>query len=257
MAHLQDPEQGYILGEGDDVNWTWLRIVRLHQRVSDLPECTEPFVYGANILREPGFESGGGGPLGNEVPGHLGPPSYEPHLLYWSDDSEAPLSLGWYSHDVATNSLAWRYSTASPLSGSTHLRATGTSGFSIPTCYALGGIYCNAPAIDWESNLWAARVDTDDVITLKVNVKSSSAVGSIRLEIEPLTVDGILGSDSEIATFALTTSYTQRQVVLTVPALDSGTATPIGYVRAGFRAVSVGTGQTVDVDDCTLEVVAA
>lgn len=57
MAHLTDPDQGSIFGQGDDANWTWVRIIRLHNRTSVLPICDETsLTIGENILLDPGFE---------------------------------------------------------------------------------------------------------------------------------------------------------------------------------------------------------
>ena len=83
------------------------------------PPCTEPYVKGANILRDPGFElhvsNTGGGPLGTEVAAEYWRPSgggytRDRQNLNWTNGTVADPSLtGWRAErDGDTSGVDYR-----------------------------------------------------------------------------------------------------------------------------------------------------
>ena len=97
------------------------------------PPCVEPYITGANILKDPGFElqlSNFGGGEGSEIPQFASFSSYT--LPYeWEDGSSAGLSTFWSQRKTgagfAGTDRYWQASTTNPRTGTYHARlAMGT-----------------------------------------------------------------------------------------------------------------------------------
>ena len=91
------------------------------------PPCTNPVVYGSNVLNDPGVElqaaNVGTGPLGYEIPmyGYPGPGGWWPFV--WSDNTTAPISTKFVAYYyTGTDTYRWKLSTANPDTGTYHLR---------------------------------------------------------------------------------------------------------------------------------------
>lgn len=271
MAHLQDPEQGYIVGFDDDFNWTWVKIVRLRNYLAE--GCTEPIVYGANILRDPGFESHlsltptgpdsevFGGEIGVGAPGWA---------LSWADGAFVPLSTvdstGW---GVQTNNgvgfyngYRWGISSANSRSGAFHARfnhltltsqnAPGLSPIGLRMCPPKTGI-AGAPGLN---GVWSAKVNPGDDVRFRVYVAASNLTDNwwvtVEFKVWDEPVENVISTnftDGQI----LSTSYTAFEHSETITAGGVYVLASVYLTIAGVSSADV----SLDIDDAELEVVAA
>lgn len=237
---------------------------RLRKRVVPfaVSPCVEPgTISGTNILTDPGFENHlaetGGGPLGDSIPydwssvagsqtepdsGLLWPTASNPASSTWPD---APATSGWFAYYV-TLSQNWEISSASPRSGTYHARWTkpsdtnnglGLQPYGFSTCE--GGFVVTG------------RINPGDYVRWLIWAKSSSASNAaLQIHINYFnSAFGSVGSNSSSST-GLGTSYASIQVDGIAPANTYYLLTEIANTSAG----ALGTGATIDIDDCELEV---
>lgn len=237
--------------------------------------CVDEAVYGANILRDPGFElhAGNGfdnyGVDGEDFAAGLRTDTSPLGQLYW--DAERPTTplavidsyyddAGWSiweTYDPATYPLFAAQtpvlSTANPRSGTYHIR------WSVPDEFdneieiePLGGQTCE------NDRAYSAVVAAGDTITWSgyVNVAVSAGVawtGYVAVGYFASDQTHLAPATSEYSETGVTLgSYTLISVSATVPA-------DAKYAVCGFGAYTSGiTGATtVDFDDCTLALPAA
>ena len=91
------------------------------------PPCTNPIVYGANTLSDPGVElqlaNFSGGPLGDEIP-MLNASNARPRI--WSDGTAGPVTSPFTSAYIAPGATyddyRWKVVSTSPRTGTYHIR---------------------------------------------------------------------------------------------------------------------------------------
>lgn len=220
------------------------------------PPCTEPAVYGTNILKDPGVElqlaTFGGGPGGDEIPqGTIGD-----GLPYqWSDDSPGPTRSNFITENLSTGfANYWSVSTVNPRTGTYHLRMPMSQfGFGdgqylylsqLNLCDATPG----AAGRDWVT----ARVEPGDFVRLGVWAMVSTTVDTPTMLFGATFNDaagGLLATSYGFDTEPLTTTYTLFEY--------SGFAPPNAryVVLSGFvQKVDQAASADFDLDDFVLQV---
>lgn len=150
-------------------------------------DCTEPHVTGANILRDPGFESGGdNGSLATRIPMTDNTPElFYPDIQY-SDNSGTPAApvegytptLGWTADlDWHTTGRYHEHSTAAPRTGTYHVQSN-TYGENpvFDALWVVGGEMCiSGDARGW----YSAIVKPGDIITWSMFSRRTGSSGTL------------------------------------------------------------------------------
>jgi hypothetical protein len=215
-------------------------------------------VYGANILKDPGFElqlaNFSGGPLGDEIPQTADFSGVD--LPYeWDDETDAGVNTFWVQRNVAS-SLAtdryWSVQTVNPRSGTYHARIrTGvTSGNNQQTLYCAQLRRC----------VWETEASGKDAVAAVVAPGDFVRWG-VWLSVDTLADDPIVLVESDLYSESSTyldsffqqwtissTGYVWYEVSGFAPA-TAQFATAYIYVQASLLADTYW-----DVDDCVLEV---
>ena len=208
--------------------------------------CSEPYLTGTNILKDPGFENHiantGGGPNGTEIPYALTAGG-----LYWPSDNSKLSSwsyTGGWNHYPGFGSAGqfWQISTINPRSGTYHLRWSATGSprimrvFTFQTCVLYSTDYVPI----------SAKVQPGDFVRLVVYALAASGTPNLVMRLHFLqAVPGLTQAAPIITTTAaLTAAYTRYEIGAFAPPSTSA------YVQADFYT---NTGSIVyDVDDCEL-----
>jgi len=153
--------------------------------------CSEPLIYGSNILRDPGIEyhlaNTGGGPLGDEIPGYYGAldPGCTPEIAWTNGTYGNPgacaysSSLGWAHASVGSQKpWAWRVDTVDPRSGTYHLKCLSYDdvGSGNHNLYVVGGNPCISLEVFYLSghSLWySARVASGNYVRFGGYIKQT------------------------------------------------------------------------------------
>lgn len=225
-----------------------------------VPPCSEPTVYGANIIKDPNFElhlaNTGGGPNGDELPGYewgTTPTSWSE--LQWSDSWATPptkssggtladLSTCWISaglNDLVTPNRVF-ISTSNPDSGTYHLRTVGTPLWIFFTQQRM----CTGPNLGDEFGYYyTGRCKTADFIRFSARMSAASA-RNVTMYVDFFDETG--NKDRTLSALkSVTTSYATYEFLMFVPPPNYGP--PVHHFTAylGF------TGATVlDVDSVGL-----
>jgi hypothetical protein len=230
----------------------------------------EPYVKGANILRDPGFElhvaNTGGGPQGDEIPGeYTGLRQRDRQNLRWSDRTIMDPSLtGWRAQVNVpvgvgySKRRGWLVSDANPRTGTYHLRSaqlddTGT--------YEVAGLYPHSIVACHGGNdpFYACRINPGDYMRFSLWAMVDIVPGNAYIKwmfASYYKADGTLsasGSSPSLPTQGsenLTTTYTQYQ-------FDGFAPFDAYFLSIWFEPdhdYTTSTALRVDVDDCVLEV---
>lgn len=233
--------------------------------------CNHPRFEDSDILPNGGFELGfNQGPLGNEVPGFANVGGLDRFPWFnWNDGTEAPIPAGLWWQDLSTSSERWFYSTASPRSGTHHLRQN-LSGFGPGELRPTTFYVCPNRSVEYRSNggtafsFWqvgaSAVVEEGDIWTMGWWSKAGSIVKPLQWTLQydlhnADDSDGLFGSGA-VFSQALTTAYAHFEYSAVIPSAGTLGFTPhLLFIR--IRAAWTGaTGSTtVDVDDATLGIV--
>lgn len=223
--------------------------------------CTEIVrVTGANILRDPGFETHSAttptGPDGEHFAGENGAAGLAGlgFGLEWIDDTRADDLIdvsGWFVFNNPDPSYYWRISTANPRSGTYHARyefvAEGIGATVQPdSLIPMGGKTCDPTP-------WSARVVAGDVVTFTAYVYISDNTddweGDIFFQFFDTNFDEV-GNDPGSFTALSGGSYVQCTYSQVVPAGGVyAWANVLPFSNSVFT-----TDAMIDIDDCTLEV---
>ena len=213
------------------------------------PPCTEPIVYGANILNDPGVELWQSWHGRTEIPHHT--TAWHIDLKY--DDSTPAVSpYGFANHDSSTSLYGyWRVDTTDMRTGSACLEYVPGSNAAGNPLYLASFNTCGALTRD---RYPVARVEPGDYTAFSCWVKASATTNSpyIRAIIEWNDSDGT-AIDSAFMTapyHLLSTSYTQ------MPLLSGFVPAGAVYVIVRFHieATSSTLPGSYFVDDLVLEV---
>ena len=222
------------------------------------PPCTEPYVTGTNILKDPGFElhiaNTGGGPLGDEIPAiALGAQTV------WTDNTTNPnTNYGWAADSNISGSTRWQVVTTDPDAGTYHARTTNIGGASNNggELYVFGLYSCS---LIMGSSLWngfSARVEPGDYVRFKVRAKCSATTGAPLILLTLYWFEGVAGPDSstvDSGSVALTTSYADYVFAAFVPTAPNPGDNATQFLRATIVGWGGQAGTVYDVDSCELE----
>lgn len=225
--------------------------------------CSEPIVYGTNILKDPGFElhdaNVPNGPAGYDFPGDgFGPGSTPIGSLYWDatniTDTLYYDTNGWavFSNNSGGDGLPV-LSTANPRSGTYHWRVSyppatisGAETYPIP----VGGKYCTKISGRWQA--YSARVEPGDFVRFGVYAMANTTTGTPTIQMSIGFYDSAAASITTVTGTAtsLTTGYVWYESTAVAPASSYAIA-----VEANLWAnTSQSATLTFDVDDAVLEV---
>lgn len=216
--------------------------------------CTEPLVYGTNILSDPGFESQlanvGGGPLGDEIPGFINTVE-----MRWSDASHAPDISRWSHGYSGLSTQRWKIATIDPHSGTYHAQTqTYGENQAVVNLYAHGfftcaGVFLDVGAAVTEGDYysWSIWVKASALVTSPINVQHSA-----RLRIQFFNSDGDTSADASnsSADVDMTTSYQKLTLTGFVPA---GMIYMRPYLICNFGDGTIDSGTVFRADDGELE----
>jgi len=231
------------------------------------PPCTEPYIRGSNILKDPGFEIHSGlvpkGPDNYEFPGDGFSTSSTPGSLYWLSTNITDRFYydvnGWavWSNNRAAGPFPV-ISTANPRSGTKHWRMTypttqdwtGDESYPIPIngsyCALRGGLIMG----------YSARCKQGDVITYSEYIEVSTTTdGPHEVFPEIAFYDenaDIIGSVITGSGVNLTTTYAKYEISAIAPADAYALVTEIEIPDPGNISVAP---THFDVDDCVLSVI--
>lgn len=131
--------------------------------------CVEPYMTGANVLRDPGVEDylsiTGGGPEGDRLPQFT---FTTPGGLVWSDSSDAPTSTPFAGNAAVARDA--RISTVDPDAGAYHIEITRDGG-GTPNLYLLGLTACSPGVGEWGGLPVTARANPGDTVTINWRAK--------------------------------------------------------------------------------------
>ena len=242
------------------------------------PPCTEPIVYGANILRDPGFElhlaNTGGGPQGDELPSWYysddgtTPLKGNDGVLHWSNGAVADSSLSGWFQSLSTAGFAgqtyeykahWFVSDADPHSGTYHLKSgPGILGMSpdlrIKSVLMLGVRACYGTGGDNYGRFYSARVEPGDYVGISTWAKQTEIDGGtplIDLTFYWHDSAGTQIGSSFLGNTTLTTSYAQYAHSAFAP---PSTSFVLAEIYIAMDTTTPAKEYFVHIDDCVLEV---
>ena len=193
--------------------------------------CNHDYRTGSNVLPDGGFESTGGGPGGNEVPGFADIGGLVFPWLNWSDSSQVPIDPPgfWWQADSAGIATPWVVSTASPHSGTKHLRQVLSGATAKNILYCTNQFVCPELSQEYLENggtslsVWQVGqvvVRPGDVWQLDFWAKVSAAVNSNSLRVwaeYSNNDDTDIHADGYVYEKTLTTSYSLFTIGGVVP----------------------------------------
>lgn len=214
------------------------------------PPCTEPYVRGSNILRDPGFEQ-------FLAWGHGGPDDDMPidSTNQYNDSTFAKLGTSgvpWQGgENLSSGDNYWKVSTANPRNGTYHARWTGLSSTFLAFAGQLNPVMFHKCPLDTAGWLVAARVEPGDFIRHSAWIRGTVSAGNPKLDYawEVFDSDGVSVASDTVTVGNLTGTYTKYEFSFFAPANAF-------YLDIGFIPYpdSNSVNCTFDVDDCELEV---
>jgi hypothetical protein len=227
----------------------------------EIPAVSPPYLRGANVLYDPGFEGFVKGTYGVKVADrelHTGSDMYTVPFYsstcgsgsQWPDSSCNTQFSGWvqrngtYVVGDAPSDMAWKMSNASPRSGTwgaVWFDWQAESSFNHPALLMVQGF--NHPAGV------SARCESGDTITWSTYAKASSTTGTPQVVLwVTFYTSGVAALISNTQTSNLTTSYAQYSMSVGAPSNSH-------YVRVMFDWAGTGASRTITyVDDAALGV---
>lgn len=211
-------------------------------------DCLEPMVTGSNILRDPGFESGGDDP---SLPGRM-PMENDGFWTGWPDihydiDPGTPSvdkqgwtpTLGWAA-DFDWLDRYHRYVTTDPRTGTYHIQSqTSVESFTFDTIWVVDGRTCPFDDTTKFVGYYAARVEPGTVVDFSIYAKYAFDVSATNwvtdIHLFWYKADGsfLSGGFAQVTT-TLTTSYTQAGINVAAPALAYYLSVGISADHDGF-----------------------
>ena len=203
------------------------------------PPCTEPYVKGANILRDPGFELH----LSNTGKTEIPELSSSWATLTWQDTTTPdPSLIGWANTAyVAGGSVtAWDISDAGEETGSYSARMVGNT--LAPHLAVIGLVGCS------DGEFYSARCEPGDYtrVACRGIVDSTSGTPNVLIAMEWYAADGSFIDSADLADTPLTTSYATYET--------DGFAPATSYYMRVYYKVSNQSGRTIYLDNAVLEV---
>lgn len=226
------------------------------------PPCTEPYIQGSNILRDPGFElhdaNVPNGPNGWDFPGDgFGPGGANPGSLYWHTTYISDLLYydlnGWavWSNNNGGDGLPV-LSTVNPRNGTYHFRTsfppnTFASTYPIP----IGGRYCNP--VSGLIQPYSARIEPGDFVRFGAWIMANTTIGTPIVTISMAFYDASaakVGATIVGPSPALTTAYAFYEADAFAPATAYTVIIEPDLGISGTQTAAI----DFDVDDLELEI---